>query len=249
MERHDCRRFDRVLVTKDDRLSGEQGEQMSKFTLLDPPHERTLVGTLTNVSVSSGLFEDHDTNFHISPNSAYEHLLVNRDGDRNTSGQVSGEVQPGMFYRAAYEAWARTLIGAEVFASGVFVQDNNHDEWTEPPSHRPHRGTYKQLDAPGADRTEASRRPGAQIDAPLFAYRFLAASDTRQGIFGGPTLSRVRLFRTSCARFVLALLPTKPGSEYWIPVVHHRDRFTQNAERFGDVDSLVEPAPQDRCYV
>lgn len=203
---------------------------MSKFTLLDPPHERTLVGTLTNVSVSSGLFEDHDTNFHISPNSAYEHLLVNRDGDRNTSGQVLGEVQPGMFYRAAYEAWARTLIGAEVFASGVFVQDNNHDEWTELHPIDLIAGRISKSMLPGADwipKRAADRE--LQIDDTLFAYRFLAASDTRQGIFGGHPFEGPPLWDVTRSAFVLPLLPTKPGSD-WIPVVDHRIAFMQNAD-------------------
>jgi hypothetical protein len=197
------------------------------------------VGTLRRVTVSSGLFEDHDTNFHIRPDSAYEHLLVNSAGHRNTSGNVLGEVQPGIFYRPTYQAWAHDLLGAlKVTASGVFVQDNNHEHWTElhPIDLIAGRTTESML--PGSDwLTKLAAERDLQItdatpprdDDTLFAYRFLAASDTRQGSFGGVLFEGPPLWDVTRSAFVLLHLPTKPEPD-WLPFVDHRIGMIQNAD-------------------
>ena len=170
--------------------------------------------------------DDHDINFRISPDSAYEHLLVNRDGDRNRSGDMLGEVQPWTFYSPAYQAWARSLVGAEVFASGVFVQDDNHESWTELHPIDLIAGRISKSMRPGVDwiAKRAAER-GLQIDDTLFAYRFLAASDTRKGLFfEGPPLWDV-----TRSAFVLPFLPTKPGPD-WIPAVEHMIGLIKKAD-------------------
>jgi hypothetical protein len=221
---------------------------MSKWTLLE--RRRTLEGTLTRVSVSSGSAwppsgwdDDHDTNFHIIPHPGYRHLLENSDGHRNRSGELLGEVQPWTFFRPAYEAWARSLVGKFVTASGVFVEDNNHEHWTELHPVDLVVGRVTSSLSPGDDWiAKAADNWGLVVGVSLYAYRFLAASDTRKGlVFEGPPLWNV----TREAN-VLVDFPPKPGPD-WFPVVSDRIAGVKNAR--NQIEVAGEGNPKLRIVV
>lgn len=204
---------------------------MSKWTLLDP--RRILVGTLRRVSVSSGSAwppsgwdDDHDTNFYIVPDADHRHLLENSAGDRNRSGEVVCEVQPWTFYRPAYQAWAHSLVNNTVTACGVFVQDDNHESWTElHPVDLVAGPVTSSMNSEDNWIAKAAAGWGLVVGVSLFAYRFLAASDTRKGLlFEGPPLWNV-----TRKAVVFLDFPPRPGPD-WFPVVSNRIAGSQNAD-------------------
>jgi hypothetical protein len=212
---------------------------MAKWTLLSP--QRTLVGRLHRVYEPSGWFEDHDTNFVVSPAQEYAALLVNHAGVRNKSGSMELEVQAvftlQMRHRPEFESWAHGMVDHTVTASGVWVEDDKHDQRTE----------LHPVDIVAAP-TEVSLLPGPDwlakraadrhlaVGTTLRAYRYIAASDTRRGSFGGLFFEGPPLARTTRTATITLALPQRPGPT-WTPFVAHRAGTTENAQVTVDLEN------------
>lgn len=208
------------------------GLGMAKWTMLD--RQRTVTGVLDRVSQSSGLFEDRDTNYWVTPDD--KSVLRNNQGATNRSGQIVCEIQAGLFFRGLFVTWSRTLEGAAVTASGVLVQDDNHEHWTElhPVDLIAGRVTSSLLEGADWIANRAADR-GLQIGSSLLAYRFVAASDTRKSLFfEGPPLGR-----TKRQSVIWVPLPARPGPT-WTPFVGRRTLIVENA----DVKVMLDPAGQ-----
>jgi len=133
---------------------------------------RTLVGTLTNVfNTGNDIGEDGDTNLIIVPDAADDAsvaLLRNRNGVVNPGGTIECEVNvtEDGDGRRIYEGWVSSMIGKQVTAKGVYVDDEGHNDRTE----------IHPMDLIFA-------RMDVLVDSRLFLYRYAAASDDRGGIF------------------------------------------------------------------
>lgn len=156
---------------------------------------QTLVGTLTDVhNAGTGFNQDGDTNLTIVPNDASRDLVKNREGVWNREGTIECEInvtEDGAG-RSRYERWVSSMIGMEVQAKGVFVDDTGHDNKTEI---HPMDLIVAQVSSSalvGDWIGDVARQHGLQVGTGLFAYRYAAASDNRSdGLFGGwPPLSR-----------------------------------------------------------
>jgi hypothetical protein len=159
---------------------------------------RTLVGTLTRVHNSGDsilLSQDGDTNLTIVPNAASAALLRNRNEVDNRDGTIECEVnvtEDGNG-RSSYESWASSMIGTEVTAKGIYVDDTGHDDKTEIHPMDLILARVSSSAMPGDWIGDVARQHGIQVDLGLFAYRYAAASDDRgAGLFGDgiPPLAR-----------------------------------------------------------
>jgi len=99
--------------------------------------QRTVVGTLENVHNSGGPIGlhpgDSDTNVLITPNDPA--ILANRLGGPNTAvanhTQIECEVNVTSEGRDQFENWLKTMLGRNVTAQGVYVDDTDHDNKSE----------------------------------------------------------------------------------------------------------------------
>jgi hypothetical protein len=173
---------------------------MSGWFLIDwKSPERTLVGTLTDVH-NAGDFppgQDHDSNLIIIPNAdePNQALLKNRSGRSNDGGGVECEVNlirnDQINGPDTFENWVSSLIGLEVTAKGVFVEDEGHNNKTEL---HPLDIIVAQVDGsilPSDWITKVAQQHGLQVGSGLFAYRFGAAADNRKSsVFLGTPLAQ-----------------------------------------------------------
>jgi HYDIN/CFA65/VesB-like, Ig-like domain len=111
---------------------------MGKWFLRDwTSPQRVLIGTLTDVHDSSGILDggDNDTNLEIvpRPEPEFQDLLKNRQTPPqvNKNGLIECEVNVGSDWRSQYEFFVNSLVGREVTAQGVFVDDDGHGSKTE----------------------------------------------------------------------------------------------------------------------
>jgi hypothetical protein len=192
---------------------------------------RTLVGQLDRVYVTTGLFQDRDTNLVIVPDADHQEMLVNLNG-QTPRDDMFCEVQVQWPFRKLFTEWVETMVGSTVTARGVYVDDTGH-KWPE----------LHPLDLVAAPITSSSfpgddwiaRRAdesGTVVGASLFAYRFAAASDTRKGlVFDGPPLwneTRSAAVRLDC--------PPRPGVEpEWHAVRDFRILFFDDAHADFDI--------------
>jgi hypothetical protein len=147
--------------------------------------ERTVVGTLTKLYNAS----DGDTNVQIRANDASQHLLRNRHGGRNTDlGIIECEINVVGDGRDQYEDWVRSMLGLEVTAKGVWVDDDDHNSKTEL---HPMDLIVASIDGSLIPDWigEFGRRRGLVLGTSMLAFRFAAASDDREGLLAsGPPL-------------------------------------------------------------
>jgi hypothetical protein len=162
---------------------------MAGWALRSP--RKTLVGRLEQVYVSSGFGEDRDTNFKIVPISEYEELLINRHGKPNAEGFMWCEVQVMGLFREKFGSWINGLIGGTVIARGVWVDDTGHDDTTElHPLDLISGPVTSSISSTGDWIAKLAFENNKQVGVSLFAYRFAAASDTRDSLFfAGPPLA------------------------------------------------------------
>lgn len=173
---------------------------------------RTLVGTLTEVYNSDGLVGDGDTNVKIVPvpDEPNTTLLKNRKGVDNRDGTIECEVNvtEDGDARSHYESWVSSMIGAEVTAKGVYVDDEGHHDKTEihPVDLIVARVNGSAL--PTDWIADVAAQHHLQVGIGLFAYRYAAASDDRDGVaWGAPPLAKQT--RTTS---VTLPFPSRPGS-------------------------------------
>jgi hypothetical protein len=203
-----------------------------------------LVGNLTDVH-NSGTFppgQDGDTNVTIVPRAdeANQALLRNRRGRPNDGGVIECEVH---LYRddhidgpRIYEDWVGSLIGVEVTAKGVFVEDEGHDDKTELHPLDILYGQVGQSRLPGDWIGQLAQRRGLQVGVSLFAYRFAAAADDRKhGAFLGTPLAQW----TRPTSVTLAV-PPRPGGDSQFPAAEVQIGFQLNATT--EVSTLVDAA-------
>lgn len=218
---------------------------MSGWFLVDwKSPERTLVGTLTDVH-NSGDFpptQDHDSNLMIVPNAdeSNQALLKNRLGRPNDGGVIECEVNvvrnDHIDGPDTFENWVSSLIGLEVTAKGVFVEDEGHDNKTEL---HPLDIIVAQVDGsilPGDWITKVAQQHGLQVGSGLFAYRFGAAADNRKGggFLGTPLAQWTR--PTS----VTLPLPPQPADPNFWATAELQIGFTLNAT--AEVSTKVDPS-------
>jgi hypothetical protein len=189
----------------------------------------TLVGTFERIYVDGGFRGDGDTNIEIRPDAAHSHLLVNEKGQRNASGIVTCEINVGGplgVWRSLFNEWVGSLLATTVTARGVYVDDRKHKHTTElhPLDLIMGRVTRSMnRDEDWITNLAAHRwlKPGVD----LFAYRYAAASDDRQGFLhhGPPNANTTRDVDLPIQ------LPPRPASQ-WQPVVVNRIAFAKNAQ-------------------
>ena len=191
----------------------------------------TLVGTLKRVYVPGGLFSDNDTNLVIEPDLAHRSLLINRKGKANDLLAVECEINVFLTWRPTFNEWAKSMLFTPVTAVGVYVDDDGHQQKTELHPVDLVVGRVNQPLIPHDPSwwvTAYAAGRGLTLDEDLFVYRFLAASDTRDGLlFTAPPLA---LF-TRTVRLDVPL-PPLPGSS-WTPYV--RDSVAMIAGAQSDV--------------
>jgi HYDIN/CFA65/VesB family protein len=181
--------------------------------------QRTLVGTLTNVHDSSGILDggDNDTNLEIvpRPEPEFQELLKNRHipAQVNANGLIECEINVGSDWRSQFEFFVNSLVGREVTAQGVFVDDDGHDSKTEL---HPMDVIFARVDdsqLPGDWIGALAAQRGLVLDQSLFVTRFAAASDDREGlVLSGPPLASWDRPTT----IELPLPPVPPG-DGWVP--------------------------------
>jgi hypothetical protein len=176
--------------------------------------QRIVVGTLKDVHNSGGVIGIHpgdsDTNVLISPNDATKDLLLSRFGGPNTAtsdgSQIECEVNVTSDGRDQYENWVRTMLGLQVTAQGVYVDDTEHDNKSEL---HPLDIVVAQVNDSqiGNWADQIASQLHLELGLDMFLYRFAAASDNRAGIaFEGPPLAEFD--RTT----VVSLpMPSRPG--------------------------------------
>jgi hypothetical protein len=207
--------------------------------------QRTLVGTLRDVHDSSGLLDggDNDTNLEIEPGSKpeFQDLLKNRQGNPNKAkdGQppvVECEVNVGSDWRSQFEFFVNSLVGREVTAQGVFVDDDGHDSKTELHPMDVIFARVEDSQLPGDWIGALAGQRGLVLDQSLFVTRFAAASDDREGlVLSGPPLASWDRPTT----ITLPLPPVPPGTG-WVPdfslQVLRQDKATINPAVAEDPD-------------
>jgi len=203
--------------------------------------ERTLVGTLTDVH-NSGDFpptQDHDSLLIIVPNAdePNQALLKNRRGRPNDGGVIECEVNVVRNDQVdgpeTFENWVSSLIGSEVTAKGVFVEDEGHNDKTEL---HPLDIIVAQVDGsilPGDWITRVAQQHGLEVGTGLFAYRFGAAADNRKGGgFLGTALAQWT--RPTSVRLALPPQPASGGT----PAAELQIGFALNAS--AEVSTKVD---------
>src|SRR5215218_4703487 len=109
--------------------------------------QRIVVGKLIEARPSEGFTNDGDTNLFIEPKvdpdndnpNIYRMLLINRFDSVNSDGLLECEVNLGVkidgqtviSWKEPHLAWVRSLVGGEVTAQGIWVDDDGHDSKTE----------------------------------------------------------------------------------------------------------------------
>ncbi len=184
--------------------------------------QRVLTGTLTDVHDSSGILDggDNDTNLEIvpRPEKEFQDLLKNRHGQPNKAkdGQapvVECEVNVGSDWRSQFEFFVSTLVGREVTAQGVFVDDDDHESKTEL---HPVDVIFARVDdsqLPGDWIGALAARRGLVLGQSLLVTRFAAASDDREGlVLSGPPLASWDRPTT-----LAPPLPPVPPGTGWVP--------------------------------
>jgi len=181
--------------------------------------QRVLIGTLTDVHDSSGILDggDNDTNLEIvpRPEREFQDLLKNRftPPQANKNGLIECEVNVGSDWRSQFEFFVNSLVGREVTAQGVFVDDDGHDSKTEL---HPVDVIFARVDdsqLPGDWIGALATQRGLVLDQSLFVTRFAAASDDREGlVLSGPPLAGWDRPTT----FAPPLPPVPPGTG-WVP--------------------------------
>jgi Abnormal spindle-like microcephaly-assoc'd, ASPM-SPD-2-Hydin len=181
--------------------------------------QRVLTGTLTNVHDSGGTLDggDNDTNLEIAPRPEpeFQELLKNRriPAQVNGNGLIECEINVGSDWRSQFEFFVNSLVGREVTAQGVFVDDDGHDSKTEL---HPMDVIFARVDdsqLPGDWIGSLAARRGLVLDQSLFVTRFAAASDDREGlVLSGPPLASWDRPTT----IALPLPPVPPG-DGWVP--------------------------------
>jgi hypothetical protein len=218
---------------------------MGKWFLRDwRSPQRVLIGTLTNVHDSGGTLDggDNDTNLEITPRADFAGLLTNRHGSDNQpqDGQdpvIECEVNIGSDWRSQYEFFVNSLVGHQVTAQGVFVDDDDHDSKTEL---HPMDVIFARVDdsqLPGDWVGALITQRGLVLEQSLFVTRFAAASDDREGVFlSGPPLASWDRSTT----IALPLPPVPPGTG-WVPdfSLHmlRQDKATVDTAVVGDPGS------------
>ncbi len=211
---------------------------MSKWTMRRP--SEVLVGTLERVYVPSGFFADSDTNLVVTPGPEHRGLLVNRKGRRNGNFRMECEVQVSLQWRALFNKWASSMLHTPITLSGVYVDDDGHDSRTELHPVDLLAGRVDLALTPHDPTWWVTRRAtdrGLKLGTTLFAYRFLAATDTRDGLFfAGPPLAGST--RTAWAELDF---PERPAPE-WRPYVANHIEVIEDA----DVGDTVVGSGADR---
>ncbi len=169
---------------------------MSGWVLRDEDDPvRTLVGTLIDVHNAGGNVlagDDSDTNIIVVPDAATAPLLFNRNGARNVVWDIECEVNvtEDGDGRSSFESWVSSMVGLEVTAKGVYVDDTGHDDKTEihPMDLIIARVAGSAL--PDDWIGDLARQNALQVGVGLFAFRYAAASDDRGGtVFEFPPLA------------------------------------------------------------
>ena len=203
--------------------------------------QRTLVGELRNVHDSGGTLDggDNDTNLEIAPLSeqVFQDLLQNRHNQVNGNGLIECEINVGSDWRSEFEFFVNSLVGREVTAQGVFVDDDDHGSKTEL---HPMDVVFARVDdsqLPGDWIGPLAAGRGLVLDQSLFVTRFAAASDDREGlVLSGPPLASWDRPTT----FTLRLPPVPPG-DGWVPdfSLHmlRQDKATVDTAVVGDPQS------------
>src|SRR5262249_35560002 len=115
-----------------------RGPGMGKWFLRDwGSPQRGLVGTLPDVHDRSGVLYGGGNDPHLEivprPEREFQDLLKNRftPPQANKNGLIECEVNVGSDWRSQFEFFVNSLVGREVTAQGVFVDDDGHDSKTE----------------------------------------------------------------------------------------------------------------------
>jgi hypothetical protein len=179
--------------------------------------QRVLVGTLTNVHDSGGIADggDNDTNLEIvpRPEQVFQDLLQNRHSQNNGNGLIECEINVGSDWRSQYEFFVNSLVGREVTAQGVFVDDDDHGSKTELHPMDVIFARVEDSQLPGDWIGALAAQRGLVLDQSLFVTRFAAASDDREGlVLSGPPLASWDRPTT----FAPPLPPVPPGTG-WVP--------------------------------
>ena len=193
---------------------------MGKWFLRDwRSPQRVLTGTLTDVHDSSGILDggDNDTNLEIvpRPETEFQDLLKNRftPPQANKNGLIECEVNVGSDWRSQFEFFVNSLVGREVTAQGVFVDDDGHDSKTELHPVDVIFARVEDSQLPGDWIGALAGQRGLVLDQSLFVTRFAAASDDREGlVLSGPPLASWDRPTT----FAPPLPPVPPGTG-WVP--------------------------------
>lgn len=218
---------------------------MGKWFLRDwRSPQRVLIGKLTNVHDSGGTLDggDNDTNLEITPRADFAGLLTNRHGRDNQpqGGQdpvIECEVNVGSDWRSQYEFFVNSLVGHEVTAQGVFVDDDGHDSKTELHPMDVIFARVNDSQLPGDWVGALITQRGLVLGQSLFVTRFAGASDDREGVIlsGPPLASWDRPTAIS-----LPLPPVPPGTG-WVPdfSLHmlRQDKATVDTAVVGDPGS------------
>jgi Abnormal spindle-like microcephaly-assoc'd, ASPM-SPD-2-Hydin len=197
---------------------------------------RTMVGTLTDVYNA----DDGDTNLVIVPNADSAPLLANRHGMDNITGTIECEInvtEDGNG-RSSYESWVASMVGMEVTAQGVYVDDTGHEDKTEL---HPTDILVVRVDRSAQPQDwigELAAQHGLQVGGGLFAYRYAAASDDRDdGLNGGwPPFSRQT--RVTTVKLPFPIRPVGAVS----PEIEARSAEARNAASHIDLDVTGDPA-------
>jgi hypothetical protein len=121
----------------------------------------------------------------IEPNDATKHLLLNRFGGPNTATadgtQIECEVNVNSDGRDQYENWVRTMLGLQVTAQGVYVDDTEHDDKSELHPLDIVVAQVNDSQIPGNWLDQLAVQLHLELGTSMLLYRFAAASDNREG--------------------------------------------------------------------
>ncbi len=196
--------------------------------------QRVVVGTLTDVHITSGIFSDGDTNIVIEPKLEFQQLLINRFGKTNENGKLECEVNVKSDWRDLHMDWVSSLTQGEVTAQGVWVDDNEHDGGTELHPMDVIFGTVTGSKIPGDWINTLASERGLEVNTSMLAFRFAAASDVRGDVFNPETPPLSEWTRPTTFRLEY---PPRPAESDKVPIWEQRSSLMENAS--------IDFAPRD----